>query len=77
MGHLKEKIKDSHVLIYGTLAEAQQIADKYLANYTEVLTSTDGTQFAVYIRPIDRHILTQTEHDLLVEFPNDFYTFEI
>lgn len=65
--------KDSFVLIYNTHQEAQDIVDVFPANYTEVLTNHDGTLFAVFIRPMDRHKLDQSIRDQFMPFPSDFY----
>jgi len=66
MGNLKKK---------AFITEIEQEAIDFVSKFDENVTgySYNGTEYIVIVRIVDSHFLTQTERELLVEIPKDFF----
>lgn len=71
MGYIK---KDKKVLIFNDNKSAKEICARFPVNTTGIISNKDSGKFAVIIRPIDRHKLTQEERGSMVVLPENFYT---
>lgn len=66
--------KDGKVLMFTDKKKAKAMCGRFPNNTTTIDVNKDSSKFAVSIRIVDRHKLTQKERGSMVVLPENFYT---